>query len=60
VEVRFQAVDGGTRVTLEHRGWGALRADHPVRHGLEGEAFGSMIGLWWAELLQSLGRRARR
>jgi len=60
VEVRFQAVDGGTRVTLEHRGWGALRADHPVRHGLEGEAFGSMLGLWWAELLQSLGRRARR
>jgi hypothetical protein len=60
VEVRFEPVESGTRVTLEHRGWGRLRADHPARHGLEGEAFGSMIGLWWAELLQSLGRRARR
>jgi SAM-dependent methyltransferase len=24
VEVRFEAVDGGTRVTVEHRGWGGL------------------------------------
>src|SRR5215468_5449303 len=24
IEVRFELVDGGTRVTLEHRGWGGL------------------------------------
>jgi hypothetical protein len=60
VEVCFQAVEQGTRVTLEHRGFGALRADHPVRHGLSGEAFASMIGLWWADLLGALGRRVRR
>jgi quercetin dioxygenase-like cupin family protein len=27
VEVRFEAIEGGTRVTLEHRGWDRLRAD---------------------------------
>jgi uncharacterized protein YndB with AHSA1/START domain len=59
VELRFERVPGGTRVELEHRGWGALRADHPARHGLEGEAFAGMLGLWWADLLLALGRRAR-
>jgi uncharacterized protein YndB with AHSA1/START domain len=59
VEIRFARAPGGTRVELEHRGWGALRADHPARHGLQGEAFASMIGLWWADLLLALGRRAR-
>src|SRR4051812_23931403 len=33
VDVRFVASGGGTRVTLEHRGWAAIRGDHPVRHG---------------------------
>ena len=27
VEMRFEQVDGGTRVTLEHRGWGGLIGD---------------------------------
>ncbi len=27
VEVRFEAIDGGTRVTLEHRGWERLAAE---------------------------------
>jgi activator of Hsp90 ATPase-like protein len=27
VEVRFEAIDDGTRVTLEHRGWDKLPAD---------------------------------
>jgi uncharacterized protein YndB with AHSA1/START domain len=27
VEVRFEPVDGGTRVTLEHRGWEKVAAD---------------------------------
>lgn len=54
VEVRFEPSANGTRVTLEHRGWGALRGDHPARHGLDGSAFRDMIGLWWGELLTSL------
>lgn len=61
VEVRFEpAGEDATRVTLIHRGWDRLRADHPARHGLEGGAFASMVGLYWAELLVSLGGHARR
>jgi hypothetical protein len=58
VEVRFERVAAGTRVTLEHRGWEALRADHPARHGLTGPAFASMVGLWWGDLLTTLRARA--
>jgi len=46
--------DGGTRVTVEHRGWSAIREDHPARHGLDGPAFIAMIGLWWGELMVSM------
>jgi uncharacterized protein YndB with AHSA1/START domain len=51
VEIRFEQVTRGTRVTLEHRGWAALPPEHPVRHGLAGEAFTHLIGVWWADLL---------
>jgi len=58
VEVRFERAAAGTRVVLEHRGWEALRADHPARHGLAGPAFASMVGLWWGDLLTTLRARA--
>ena len=51
VEVRFQAVEQGTRVTVEHRGWDRVPLDDPVRHGLAGSAFTNMMGIWWADLL---------
>jgi hypothetical protein len=54
VEVRFESVESGTLVTVQHRGWSAIRPDHPARHGLEGAAFSRMIGLWWGELMTSL------
>jgi uncharacterized protein YndB with AHSA1/START domain len=54
VEVRFVATGRGTLVTVEHRGWSALPADHPARHGLVGPAFSRMIGMWWGDLLTSL------
>ena len=54
VEILFEAVPTGTRVTVRHSGWAALRPDHPVRHGLEGPAFIRMNGLWWGELMTSL------
>ncbi len=57
VEVRFETAGDGTRVTVEHRGWDAFPADHPVRHGLVGGAFTSMIGVFWADLL--VAHRAR-
>lgn len=54
VEVLFEAVEKGTRVTVEHRGWNLLALDHPSRHGYTGEAFTTMIGLRWAELFTAL------
>jgi hypothetical protein len=55
VEVRFEPVARGTRVTLEHRGWDSIPPDHPSRHGWgTSEAFTSMIGLIWADLVTSL------
>ena len=60
VEVLFAGEGGGTRVSVEHRGWSALPADHPARHGHEGTAFASLMGLWWADLLQSIRRHAAR
>jgi Methyltransferase domain/Activator of Hsp90 ATPase homolog 1-like protein len=63
VEMRFEPVDGSTRVTLEHRGWGGLVGD-------PGELAGWFAGKVAAPLLQAtapagLGnwltdRRARR
>jgi uncharacterized protein YndB with AHSA1/START domain len=53
VEVRFEPLRGGTQVTLEHRGWDALPAEHRGRHGLDGSAFTAMIGLWWGDLVTS-------
>jgi len=54
VEVDFAAKRDGTMVTVRHRGWAALRPDHPARHGNVGTAFDRMIGLWWGDLLTSL------
>jgi hypothetical protein len=58
VEVWFEASGGGTRVTLEHRGWAAIRGDHPVRHGQPVAAFLGELGMWWGGLLSSLRERA--
>ena len=54
VEVRFEPTRIGTRVTVQHRGWSALRPGHPARHGLEDAAFSRMIGLWWGDLMTAL------
>jgi uncharacterized protein YndB with AHSA1/START domain len=57
VEVLFKATASGTLVTVTHRGWAAIRADHPVRHGEEAAAFIRTMGLWWGDLLTSLRLR---
>jgi uncharacterized protein YndB with AHSA1/START domain len=54
VEVLFAQTETGTLVTVQHRGWGALRADHPARHGLQGADCSRMIGMWWGELMTGL------
>ena len=54
VEVRFEPIEAGTRVTVSHDGWDSLPPEHPARHGLTGRAFVLMKGGWWGELLTSL------
>ena len=58
VEVTFDAVPSGTRVTVRHSGWAALRPDHPVRHGKPVPVFIQTLGLWWADLLTALREHA--
>lgn len=57
VEVRFAAAPTGAVITVQHRGWGSLRPDHPVRHGLAAAAFSRMVALWWEGLLEGLRER---
>lgn len=58
VAVWFEAAGEGTRVRLEHRGFAALRLDHPVRHGQPVPAFIREMGLWWGALVTSLREHA--
>lgn len=58
VEVTFEPTSSGTVVTVTHRGWGAIRADHPVRHGQDVRAFLARLGGWWGGLLTSLREHA--
>jgi hypothetical protein len=58
VEVAFDESPSGTRVTVTHSGWSAIRADHPARHGLDVTAFIRNSGMWWAEVLTSFREHA--
>ena len=60
VEVSFESLAGATMVTVVHRGWSSIRADHPVRHGLPVAGFQRLIGGWWGEQLSSLRYSAVR
>jgi hypothetical protein len=54
VEVWFEATADGTRVILEHRGFAALRPDHPVRHDQTDVEFLGRLGRWWGSLATAL------
>jgi uncharacterized protein YndB with AHSA1/START domain len=58
VDVRFVATATGTRVELEHKGFAALRPDHPVRHGNPPAEFVAELGRWWGSLLMTMRERA--
>lgn len=60
VSVTFEPIAEGTRVTLEHAGWEALRPDHPARHGLTGTAFRMMRSGWWADHFVAIKRFTER
>lgn len=48
VDIRFDQVGSGTRVTLVHHGWPGIRP---------GDAKSSVIGLWWGDLLAGYAYR---
>ena len=60
VDVRFEPVPGGTRVSVTHGGWDAIPAGHPARHGLTGHDFVLWRGRWWGDLLTAVKRHAER
>ena len=57
VEVRFDPVGAETRVTVEHRGWDSVLADHVARHGFPDALFLRRHGEWWSALLAALKGR---
>jgi uncharacterized protein YndB with AHSA1/START domain len=58
VEVSFAPRGDSTLVTVTHRGWAAIRPDHPVRHGKDVSAFLRLMGLWWGDQMTSLREHA--
>jgi len=54
VEVRFEAVEDGTRVTVEHRGWDSVPQAHVARHTFPDGLFLRRHGEWWRDLLGGL------
>ena len=52
--VRFEPEAGQTRVSVEHRGFATLPADHPARHGRRGRDLAFIKGALWAEVLTAL------
>lgn len=58
VEVTFERAIGAggesTEVTIEHRGWSAVRPDHPARHRQDVPAFIHTMAFWWSDLASSL------
>ena len=59
VEVRFEAIGDGVRVTLTHRGWSSLPTGHVARHGFGDLLLMTRLGEWWtAQLARYKGRLA--
>jgi len=54
VEVRFDPVEGETRVTVEHRGWDSVPQDHVARHGFPLQLTNQKQGEQWRAGLQRL------
>ncbi len=58
VEVRFEPVEEGTRVTVEHRGWDSVPTASVARHGFPDAVFLQRHGQWWRGLLAGLAEQA--
>ena len=59
VEVTFEAVGEETRVSVEHRGWDSVPAEHVARHGMASTIFQMRHAEWWRALLVSLSEATR-
>lgn len=55
VEVRFEAVGDETRVSVEHRGFDRVPADHVARHGFPDQLLLLRLAEWWRDLLTTMG-----
>jgi hypothetical protein len=59
VEVRFESLGEETRVTVEHRGWDTVPADHVAKHTFPETIFLRRHGEWWRDLLEAMGAAAQ-
>lgn len=57
VEVRFEAVDDETRVSIEHRAWDSIPQEHVARHGFPEYLTLQRAAAWWRVSLVSLRDR---
>ena len=60
LHVRFEGVDGRTRVTVEHYGWDGIPIEHAARHGFELTLFQRRFAEWLTALLAGLRSVAER
>ena len=51
VDVAFQPVGDAVRVTVTHRGWERVPAEHAARHGAPDALLLRRLGEWWAAQL---------
>jgi uncharacterized protein YndB with AHSA1/START domain len=54
VEVTFEPIGDETRITVEHRGWDSVPAEHVARHAMPDAVFQMRHAEWWRVLLASL------
>lgn len=54
VEVLFEPVGQGTRVSIEHRGWDGIPRRHVARHGLPERATLEHVARWWRASLDRM------
>ncbi|AEA27089.1 SRPBCC domain-containing protein [Pseudonocardia benzenivorans] len=54
VHVRFEEVDDGTRVVVEHLGWDGVPQEHVARHGFPLQPFQQRLAEWWQSSLRAL------
>ena len=59
VEVRFESLGEETRVTVEHRGWDSVPAEHVAKHSFPEAIFLRRHAEWWRDLLEAMRARAQ-